>query len=50
IVGIEKKSLTSAMIERANLLCEEKKLTDTATHYYNNNFFLSDELSLYILG
>jgi oxygen-independent coproporphyrinogen-3 oxidase len=38
------------MQQRADLLCEEKKLKMTNTHYYNENFFLSDELSLYILG
>jgi len=49
-IGIEKTSLTSAMQQRADLLCEEKKLKMTDRHYYNENFFLSDELSLYILG
>jgi len=49
-IGIEKSSLSPDMIQRANLLCEEKKLSASATHYYNENFFLSDELSLYILG
>ena len=49
-IGIEKSSLSSNMIQRANLLCEEKRLTASTTHYYNENFFLSDEISLYILG
>ena len=49
-VGIEKTSLTATMQQRADLLCEEKKLKMTNSHYYNENFFLSDELSLYILG
>jgi oxygen-independent coproporphyrinogen-3 oxidase len=49
-IGIEKSSLTADMLQRADLLCEEKKLSCNPTHYYNNNFFLSDELSLYILG
>jgi oxygen-independent coproporphyrinogen-3 oxidase len=49
-IGIEKASLSSVMQQRADLLCEEKKLKMTNTHYYNENFFLSDELSLYILG
>ena len=49
-IGIVKSSLTSNMQQRADLLCEEKKLSATTTHYYNDNFFLSDELSLYILG
>jgi len=49
-VGIVKSSLTHEMIQGADLLCAEKKLSCNTTHYYNDNFFLSDELSLYILG
>lgn len=48
--GIEKSILSSHMLKNAMLLCEEKKLTQTDTHVYNDNFFLADELSLYILG
>ncbi|MCK5677891.1 MAG: hypothetical protein KAH72_05400, partial [Flavobacteriaceae bacterium] len=50
IIGIEKSILSKNMLEKANILCEEKKLQCNATHYYNENFFLSDELALYILG
>lgn len=49
-IGIDKSSLSTTMREKADLLVKEKKLIDTFTHYYNANFFLSDELSLYILG
>ena len=49
-IGIQKSLLSDKMIEKANTLCEEKKLLCDATHYYNGNFFLSDELALYILG
>ena len=49
-IGVEKKSLSSPMQQRAEFLCEEKKLNSTSTHYHNSNFFLADELSLYILG
>ena len=49
-VGVEKDLLSVKMIEKADLLCKEKKLLCDATHYHNNNFFLSDELALYILG
>jgi len=49
-IGIEKVSLNPNMIQRADFLCEEKKLSTTDTHYYNDDFFLSDELALYILG
>ena len=49
-VGVEKSLLSDKMIEKATILCEEKKLLCDETHYYNNNFFLSDELALYIIG
>lgn len=49
-IGIEKAALTPQMKKNATLLCKEKKLSESDTHYYNDNFFLSDELSLYILG
>ena len=49
-VGIEKSSLTQKMQERVALLCKEHKLSERDTHYYNENFFLSDELVLFILN
>jgi len=49
-VGIQKSLLSEKMIEKANILCEKKKLLCDNTHYYNDNFFLSDELALYIIG
>lgn len=49
-VGIKKSVLSTQMQQNAAFLCKEKKLSQTNTHYYNDNFFLSDELSLYILG
>ncbi len=49
-VGVEKALLTEAMRTKADILCEKKKLRCDETHYYNDNFFLSDELALYILG
>ena len=48
-IGIEKSVLTKSMIKNAEFLCAENKLIEANTHYYNNNFFLSDELALYIL-
>ena len=48
-VGIQKSLLSDKMRKRANILCEKKKLLCDETHYYNDNFFLSDELALYIL-
>jgi len=49
-IGIEKALLSQTMKQRAEFLCEEKKLKRNITHYYNDNFFLSNELALYILG
>jgi len=49
-IGIKKSLLSPQMQERAKLLCNEKKLRSNTSHFYNDNFFLADELSLYILG
>ena len=49
-IGIKKDLLTPQMREKAEILCTEKKLRSNTSHYYNDNFFLADELSLYILG
>ncbi len=49
-VGVQKSLLSDKMRHKADILCEKKKLHCDATHYYNHNFFLSDELALYILG
>lgn len=48
-IGVEKSLLSAQMIKKADILCKEKKLLSDTTHYRNNNFFLSDELALYIL-
>lgn len=48
-IGIQKSFLSKKMIEKADMLCKEKKLLCEGSHYYNDNFFLSDELALYIL-
>jgi len=49
-VGVQKSLLSDKMMKKADILCEKKKLLCDDTHYYNDNFFLSDELVLYILG
>ena len=49
-IGIEKSILSPEMTSRAELLHTKNKLTCNDTHYYNNNYFLSDELVLFILG
>jgi oxygen-independent coproporphyrinogen-3 oxidase len=47
--GIQKSILNKNMQQKAEILCKEKKLKCDNIHYYNKNFFLSDELALYIL-
>jgi len=49
-IGIEKSILSDAMIRNAQFLCTEGKLKCNETHFYNENFFLSDELVLFILN
>ncbi len=48
-IGIEKSLLNASMHAKAKILCEEGKLVQNPTHYYNTDYFLSDELALYIL-
>jgi oxygen-independent coproporphyrinogen-3 oxidase len=49
-IGIKKDLLSSQIQEKASFLCQENKLKQSPTHYYNTNYFLSDELALFILG
>ena len=49
-VGIEKSLLHPGMLQKAEILLEEKKLRLDQGRYLNENYFLSDELALYILG
>ena len=49
-IGIEKFILSDKMLKKALLLCTEGKLKCNETHFYNDNFFLSDELVLFILN
>lgn len=48
-IGIEKKILNSNMLKLAKELEKENKLYSSKTTFYNKNFFLSDEIALYIL-
>ena len=50
IVGIEKAFLCDEEQQRCNLLVQEGKLTHTATHYYNSDYLLADELTLFVEG
>ena len=49
-IGIEIALLPQDMKQRADFLYGEGKLTTNKKYYFNTNFFISDELSLYILG
>jgi oxygen-independent coproporphyrinogen-3 oxidase len=49
-IGIQKTILSAEMRKKTEILCEENKLKCSNTHYYNENFFLSDELALFILA
>lgn len=49
-IGIKKELLTSAQKSRADILVQNQKLNENDTHYFNTNFFISDEIALYITG
>ncbi len=48
-VGIDERILDKDMRGRANFLVQKGKLTKEKNIYRNSNFFLSDEVALYIL-
>ena len=48
--GIERALLSESMRKRAESLVTEDKLYQKGSRYFNKNYFLSDELALYILG
>ncbi len=50
VVGVEKTLLSPAELARAETLTEAGKLRDEGERLTNPNFFLSDEIALYILG
>jgi len=47
-IGIESKNLPLPMKERADILVNEQKLLLKDNIYYNTDYFLSDELALFI--
>jgi oxygen-independent coproporphyrinogen-3 oxidase len=49
VIGIEKALLPETILHRANFLVEEKKLTMDKERFYNTDFFLADEIVLYLL-
>jgi oxygen-independent coproporphyrinogen-3 oxidase len=49
-VGVNENSLDPAMKKRADFLVQKEKLLKEGSLYKNNNYFIADELVLYILG
>ena len=49
-IGIKEDILDEAMKKRADFLVEKEKLVKKDSIYKNKNYFISDELVLYILG
>lgn len=47
-LGVNKKLLTPVQRNKADMLVENGKLSEDDTHYFNTNFFISDEIALYI--
>jgi len=50
IVGVKRDILTKDMQSRADILLQEKKLEYKDGVYYNKEYFLSDELALFIMS
>ncbi|MCH9741313.1 MAG: radical SAM family heme chaperone HemW [Epsilonproteobacteria bacterium] len=49
-IGIDRKFLTPEIQQRCDFLVKEEKLIKENNLYKNRNFFISDEIALYILG
>jgi oxygen-independent coproporphyrinogen-3 oxidase len=49
-IGVHEDVLDEAMKKRTDFLMEKEKLIKEANIYKNSNYFISDELVLYILG
>jgi oxygen-independent coproporphyrinogen-3 oxidase len=50
LVGIKVKILDNDMLKRAKILVDEEKLYLKNGIFYNPNYFVADEIALYILG
>lgn len=48
VIGIALERFSSEEMARVRLLVEEKKLTYNNNHVFNNDYFLSDEITLFI--
>jgi len=49
-IGIEERILDEEIKKSADFLVEHQKLNKISSTYYNPNFFLSDEIALYLLN
>jgi oxygen-independent coproporphyrinogen-3 oxidase len=49
-IGIDENILDKDMRKRADFLVEKKKLVKEVNRYKNENYFIADELVLYVLG
>jgi len=47
-IGVHKSILNTSELKQANFLLEEKKLTLENDTFYNNNYLLADEITLFI--
>ncbi|WP_345993600.1 radical SAM family heme chaperone HemW [Sulfurimonas sp. HSL-1716] len=50
IVGVDEKILSEKELKRAQLLADEKKLVKNGNTFYNLDYLLSDEISLFIIN
>ena len=50
VIGVREDILDSSMKQRANLLVDEHKLYKKDGIYHNTNYFLADEVALFVLG
>ncbi len=50
IVGVDIKILDEDMLKRAEILKNENKIQEKNNRLYNKNFFLADELALFLIG
>ncbi len=49
-IGIDKANLPEHIFKRAILLADKGKLKIKENHFYNKNYFLSDEISLFLMS
>ncbi len=49
-IGVDAAILTPKQKHRAVMLTEEGKLQEEKGHYFNPNFFLADEIALFLMG